>query len=154
MKESLSCMIKLKSWNYSIWKYRIKYLLYMKYLNEPIEGEEVRPVNLDDKKWVQLNQKVVGTIMSCINQSVYHHVAKESGAGVLWRKLEIIYEQSTAQNKVNLMKMLVNLKYKVRCSITEHTGKFQGLVDQLTTIKIILDDELQALLLFISLLDS
>ena len=61
---------------------------------------------------------------------------------VLWRKLKTIYKQPTSQNKVNLMKILVNLKYKEGCSITEHTSEFQGLVDQLTTIKIILDDEL------------
>ena len=52
------------------------------------------------------------------------------------------------------MKILVNLKYKEGCSITEHTSEFQGLVDQLTTMKIILDDELQALLLLSSLPDS
>lgn len=50
--------------------------------------------------------------------------------------------------------MLVNLKYNEGHSITQHTSEFQGLVDQLTTIKIILDDELQALLLLSSLPDS
>ena len=129
-------------------------LLYIKDLHEPIEGDEVKPADIDDKKWAQLNQKAVGTIRSWIDQSVYHHVAKESKADVLWRKLEIIYEQPTAQNKVNLMKRLVNLKYKKCHSITEHTSEFQGLVDQLTTMKIILDDELQALLLLSSLPDS
>ncbi|KAH9780323.1 hypothetical protein KPL71_008037 [Citrus sinensis] len=38
--------------------------------------------------------------------------------------------------------------------MTEHTNGFQGLVDQLTTMKIILDDELQPLLLLSSLPDS
>ena len=84
----------------------------------------------------------------------YHHVAKESKADVLWQKLKTIYEQSTAHNKVNLMKRLINLKYKEGRSITKHTGEFQGLVDLLTTMKIILDDELQILLLFSSLHDS
>ena len=55
----------------------------MKDLHEPIKGEKVRYVNLDDKKWVQLNQNVV----SWIDKSVYHYVTKESGAGVIWRKL-------------------------------------------------------------------
>ena len=32
-------------------------LLYMKDLYEPIEGEEARPTDLDDKKWAQLNQR-------------------------------------------------------------------------------------------------
>ena len=85
----------------------------------------------------------MGTIRSYIGQSVYHNVAKESRADVPWRKLEMIYEQSTAHNKANLMKTFNNLKYKKGHSITEHANEFQGLVDQLTTMKIILDDELQ-----------
>ena len=48
------------------------------------------------------------------------------------------------------MKGLVKLEH----SITKHISEFQGLVDQLTTLKIILDYELQALLLLSSLLDS
>ncbi|KAL9409064.1 hypothetical protein AB3S75_047449 [Citrus x aurantiifolia] len=110
MEESSAFMIKLKSWNYGIWKSRIEDLLYMKDLHEPIEGDEVKPADIDDKKWAQLNQKVVGTIRSKIDQSVYHHVPKESKDDVLWRKLETIYEQPITQNKVNLMKRLVNLK--------------------------------------------
>lgn len=31
----------------------------MKDLHEPIEGEETRPYDLDDKKLAQLNQKVM-----------------------------------------------------------------------------------------------
>ena len=94
MEKSLACKIKLKSWNYSIWKSRIEDLLYMKDLHEPIKGKEARRADLDDKKWAQLNQKVVSTIRSWIDQSVYHHIVKESRVDVLWRKLEIIYEQS------------------------------------------------------------
>ena len=46
------------------------------------------------------------------------------------------------------------MKYKKIRSITKHISEFQGLVDQLTTMKIILDDELQTLLLLSSLPDS
>ena len=46
------------------------------------------------------------------------------------------------------------MKYKEGFSITEHTSEFQGLVDQLTTMKIILDDELETLLLLNSLPDN
>ena len=66
----------------------------------------------------------MGTIRSWIDQSVYHHLAKESKDDILWRKLEIIYEQPTTQNKVNMMKRLVNLKYKEGRSTTEHTSEF------------------------------
>ena len=96
----------------------------------------------------------MGTIRSQIDQNMYHHVVKESRADVLWRKLKTIYEQPTTQNKVNLIKKLVNLKYKEGRSITEHTNEFQSLIDQLIIIKMILDDELQVLLLLSYLLDS
>ena len=52
------------------------------------------------------------------------------------------------------MKRLVNLKYKEEHNTTKHTSEFQGLADRLTTIKIILDDKLQALLLLSSLPDD
>lgn len=50
--------------------------------------------------------------------------------------------------------ILVNLNYKESCSIIVHISKFQGLVDHLTTTKIMLDDELQVLLLLSSLPNS
>ena len=51
------------------------------------------------------------------------------------------------------MKMLDNLKYKEGRNITEHIREFQGFVDLLIIMKIILD-KLHALLLLSSLLDS
>ena len=48
-------MIKLKSWNYGIWKSRMEDLIYIKDFHESFEGEEARLVDLDDKKWAQLN---------------------------------------------------------------------------------------------------
>ena len=49
---------------FGIWKFRIKDLLYMKDLHEPIKGEEARLADLNEKKWAQLNQNIVGTIRS------------------------------------------------------------------------------------------
>ena len=68
--------------------------------------------------------------------------------------METIYEQLTTWNKANLIKKLVNLKYKEGCNIIERTSKFKGLVDQLTTMNNIINDKLQALLLFSFLSDS
>ena len=48
----------------------------------------------------------------------------------------------------------MNLKYKDKRSIAEHLSDFQDLINQLNTMKIMLDDELQALLLLSYLLDS
>ena len=63
-------------------------------------------------------------------------------------------QKKTTQNKTFAIRKLVNLKYKEGRSVAEHLNDFQDLVNQLTLIKIMLDDEIQALLLLSSLPDS
>ena len=48
----------------------------------------------------------------------------------------------------------MNLKYKDGNSVAEHLSNFQGLLNELFTMKLELDDEVQNLLLLSSLLDS
>ena len=64
-----------------------------------------------------------------------------------------LYERKTTQNKAFVARKLVNLKLKEGKSVTEHFSEFQNLVNQMVTMKLIIDDELQALLLLSSLLD-
>ena len=47
----------------------------------------------------------------------------------------------------------MNLKYKEGNSVTEHLRNFQGLLNELSTMKLELDDEVQTLLLLSSLPD-
>jgi hypothetical protein len=64
----------------------------------------------------------------------------------MWNKLKELYERKNVQNKICLIQMLVNMKYKDRESVAEHTSVFQNTVNQLVATDIKLDDELQALL--------
>ena len=50
MQESSACMIKLKLWNFGIWKSGDRRFFVHERL-EPIEGEEARPADLEDKNW-------------------------------------------------------------------------------------------------------
>jgi len=54
-----------------------------------------------------------------------------------------MYEKNTSRNKASIIRRLVNLKYKDGKNMIEHTSEFQGLVNQLATIKMPLEDELQ-----------
>jgi len=66
-----------------------------------------------------------------------------------------MYEQlSTAANKVHLMKKLFNLKIEEGCSFTSHPSVFNMIVNQLTSIGIMFDDEVQALLILSQLPES
>jgi hypothetical protein len=48
----------------------------------------------------------------------------------------------------------MNLKYKDRHNVTEHLSNLQGLLNKLSTMKLTLDDEVQALHMLSFLPDS
>ena len=109
---------------------------------------------MSDRDWEKLNRKTIGCIRQCIDVSVFHHVSQETNAEALWEKLRSLYERKTTQNKAFIARKLVNLKLKEGKSIAKHLSESQDLVNQMVTMKLLIDDELQALLLLSSLPDS
>uniref|UniRef100_A0A2N9J8U9 Integrase catalytic domain-containing protein n=1 Tax=Fagus sylvatica TaxID=28930 RepID=A0A2N9J8U9_FAGSY len=129
-------------------------VLYCKDLHDPIEGDSAKPSSMPDKEWAKMHRKTIGCIRQCIEVSVFHHVSQETKADTLWKKLESLYERKTAQNKAFAIRKLAHLKLKEGRSVAEHLSEFQDLVNQLTRMNLVVDDELQALLLLSSLLNS
>lgn len=129
-------------------------LIYFKDLYAPLYGDKGKPEDVSDMQWDVLNRKTVALIRNWVEESIYSHIENETNAYNLWKKLEAMYERKTAQNKASLIRRLVNLKYKDGRSVTEHLSDFQGLVNQLSKVKLVLEDELIALLLLSSLPDS
>ena len=74
--------------------------------------------------------------------SVFHHVVTEIYAHTLWKNSKDLYERKMAQNKAFAIRKLVNLKYRDERSVAKHLSDFQDLVNQLNTMKVVLDDEL------------
>lgn len=120
---------------------------------EPILNKNI-PTGVVESEWKILNRKAVGTIRQFVDMSVLQHIAYDTNAYELWKKLEAMYERKNALSKASLMRKLVKLEYKDGDSIVVHLNDFQGLVNQLSAMKMSLDDELQALLLLCSLLES
>nr|KYP63999.1 Retrovirus-related Pol polyprotein from transposon TNT 1-94 [Cajanus cajan] len=144
-------MIKLDCTNYSIWKSRMKDLLFYKDMNDPIEANGTKPSEEDRKK---TNKKTIDMIKQLIDQSIYHHVSSDVNPFNLWKKLSELFESKNAQNKAFLIRKLVNLKYNDGFLMAKHLSNFQNLVNQLNTMEIVLKDELLTLLLFSLLLDN
>lgn len=65
-----------------------------------------------------------------------------------------MYQRKIAQNKNLVIWKLVNLKYKEGISVAKHLSDFQDLVNQLVTMKLVLEDEKQVLMLLSSLSES
>lgn len=138
-------------------------LLYCKDLFDPLEVTKnadgtkslpSKPEKMEDREWEKLKKRTLGTIRQWVDISIFNHVSQESDPYELWKKLEGLYERKSAHNKASLIKKLVNLKLKSGKSVSEHLSDFQDIINKLTTMKIILDDELQALFLLSSLPDS
>ena len=146
-------MVSLDSTNYSIWKIRIEDYLCSKDLLDPILYKD-RPTGVVEKDWTSLNRKAVASIRQYVSLSVLQHVANETNAFEMWKKLETMYERNNAMGKASLIRRLVKLQYKDGNSIVVHMNEFQGVVNQLAGMKMKLEDELQALLLLSSLPDS
>ncbi|GFY81646.1 chitinase family protein [Actinidia rufa] len=123
-------------------------------LHDPLENKGEKPVAKKDEEWRKINRKTIGLIRQCIGHEVFHHVAQETSAYELWIKLEEMYQAKTSRNKALLMRRLVNLKLQRETTVAEHTSEFQSLVNQLTSVDLQFDDEMQALLLLSSLPES
>ena len=96
----------------------------------------------------------MGFIRQWLDDSVFYHVSTETSTASLWLKLQGLYERKTDGNKIFLIRRLVNLKFKDDGSVAEHMNEVSNIVNQLSAMKMVLDDELQALLLLSSLPDS
>lgn len=129
-------------------------ILYCKNLFDPIDIKGVKLEEVKDEDWIKMNQKTVGCIRQWIDHSVFHHVTQETDAYVLWTMLEGMYQSKTTQNNALVMRRLVNLKLKNGVFVTKHNSEFKNLVNQLATVKMPLDDEMQAVLLLSSLPDN
>ena len=77
MEEVDSGMIKLTVSNYSIWNTRMEDILYCKELFESIECRGYKLVTTIEDEWKKLNRKTIGHIRQWVDQSVFHHVAKD-----------------------------------------------------------------------------
>ena len=86
--------------------------------------------------------------------SLDNNFNEENKAHELWEKIDIILENKNAVNRVSVFQKIVRLKYQDDSSMAEHMNAFQGLINYTTSLEVPLADEVLALLLLRSLLDS
>ena len=63
------------------------------------KAKTTKPQKMDEKDWVKLKRKTLGTIRQWIDISIFNYVSKETDPYELWKKLEGLYERKTAHHK-------------------------------------------------------
>ncbi|XP_023896650.1 zinc finger BED domain-containing protein RICESLEEPER 2-like [Quercus suber] len=140
---------KFNGANFGLWRMQIEDYLYGKKLHLLLLGKKLS--TMKDDEWTLLNRQVLGVIRLTLSRSVAHNVLKEKTTIDLMKALSGIYEKSSANNKVHLMKKLFNLKMADNASIAQHLNDFNTITNQQSTVKIDFDDEIRALLVLASL---
>lgn len=147
MDDSSSVMVSLTASNYPMWKSRIKDLLYSKDLFDPVELKGVKPAAKSDADWKKMNMKTISLIRRWIDNSEYHHVSEEEDAYTLWTTLESTFQEKSSQNVTFLVRQLVNMRYQDGNNMSEHMSEFQGLLNQLSNMKMEFEQKFQAIFL-------
>ena len=118
----------------------------------PLLGE--KPTTMKDKEWALLDRQVLGVIRLTLSRSVAHNIVKKNTIANLMKALSSMYEKPSANNKVYLMKKLLNLKMVKNASVAQHLNEFNTIINQLSSVEIDFDHEIRALIVLASLPNS
>jgi hypothetical protein len=143
---------KFDDTDFAYWKMQIEDILYGKELHQPFLGEQ--PDDMDDSKWALLDHKALAVVRLSLSKSVAHNIVKEKTTAGLMAVLSSMYEKLSANNKVQLMKKLFNLKMADGASVAHHLNEFNTITNQLSSVEIDFDDEIRVLIVLASLPNS
>lgn len=148
-EEGKSKIEKFDGSDFAFWKMQMEDYLYQKDLYRLLLGKEEgkKKEGETDAEWDVLDRKAMGLIRLSLSKSVAHNILKEKTASDLMDALAEMYEQPSAANKVHLMKKLFNFEMPEGGSFMKHLSEFNTIVDQLISVGIKFDDEVQALLI-------
>ncbi|VFQ60179.1 unnamed protein product [Cuscuta campestris] len=142
---------KFDGTDFSWWRMQIEDLLVQKDL-DVVLGD--KPEKMSDADWAGLDRKAMSVIRLSLTKNVAFNILKEKIAKGIMDALSNMYEKPSAANKIFLIRELVNTRMKEGTSVTEHINKLNSILARLLSVGIKFDDEVQALLLLSSLLDS
>jgi hypothetical protein len=109
---------------------------------------------MNDEEWEVLDRKALGTIWLSLAMSVAFSISKEKKIKELMDALDKLYEKPSTSNMVFLMKRLFNMKMSEGRSIANHLNEFNTVTNQLSSVKVDFHDEVKALLILCSLLET
>ncbi|PHT29972.1 hypothetical protein CQW23_30471 [Capsicum baccatum] len=108
------------------------------------------------EKYFNGNFERLGKVKSkpMVEDNVRNHIVNETHARSLSDKLETLYASKTGNNKLFMLKQLMNIRYKEGSPIFDHINDFQGVLDQLSEMGVKFDEEIQGLWLLNTMPDS
>ena len=129
---------KFDGTDFAYWRMQIEDYLYGRKLHLPLLGN--KPEAIKAEEWALLDRQVLGVIRLTMSRFVAYNVVKEKTTVDLIKALSGMYEKSSANNKVHLMKKLFDLKMAENASVAQHLNEFNIITNQLSSVEIDFDD--------------
>ena len=115
--------------NFGLWQTRVKDLLAQQGLLKTLESR--KPAKMKDEDWVDLQERVAGTIRLCLVDEIMYHVINLSSPDEIWKKLESQFMSKTLMNKLYLKQKLYGLKMQEGNDLAQHVNIFNKIITYL-----------------------
>jgi hypothetical protein len=147
--------------NFGLWQIQVKDILIQSGLHKTLRGiptsgssDGAAKSGTSDIDWEDLDLKAASTIRLCLAKNVLANVQGMSTAKELWEKLEEMYQTKGISNRVYLKEQFHTLRMAEGTTISDHLSVLNGIVSELETLGVKMDDEDKALRLILSLPSS
>ncbi|KAE8667208.1 mitogen-activated protein kinase 9-like [Hibiscus syriacus] len=109
---------------------------------------------MSEEEWEELDMRAASQIRLCLAKNVLANVARWSSTKELWEKLEEMYQAKSLSNRLYLKEKFHKLQMEEGTKISDHLSALNGIVSELESIGVEIDDEDKALRLIWSLPSS
>lgn len=146
--------------NFGLWQVQVKDVLIQSGLHKALKGRSgaVGDANnkssMSDGDWEDLDLKAASTIRLCLAKNVLANVHGISSAKELWEKLEALYQAKGISNRLYLKEQFHTLRMDEGVRISDHLSTLNGIISELESIGVKIEDEDKALRLVLSLPQS
>jgi len=133
--------------SFALWQVCMAAILSTLGIKDAIYGREEADANMTDKKWKEIDDKVLSTIHLCLSDATLQEVLSETTAMGLWKKLQETYMKKFLTNQLRLKLRLYTLHMAEGTSISDHVAEFTSILNDLGKLDVKVEDEDQTLLL-------
>ena len=141
--------------NFGLWQVQVKDVLIQSGLHKALKGRPSSGKDDEDSEaWEELDMKAASQIRLCLAKNVLANVIGLSTTKELWEKLEELYQAKSISNRLYLKEQFHKLQMDEGTTISDHLSVLNGIVSELESLKVKIDDEDKALRLIWSLPSS
>lgn len=109
---------------------------------------------MDNEKWDELDLRASSIICVSLDKIILVNVVSMLSAKELWKKLEGIYQGNGISNQLLLKKQFHSLRMDEHTKVSDHLSVLNGIVSELETIGVTINDKEKTLRLTWLLLSS